>query len=218
MGDGLWSGSVDLTSDYLVRGISRSNDHAALQLDVHYLNSDGLLAGVFASNTQIDPSEPRDVEISGFLGYAWSVSADWQGKILATYYSYPWNQSGSIYNYDEVDFDVFYDGWLGVTIAYSQNMPRYVEYRGFMGANSEAAELNLQRPLLGQLSGTAGIGYQYFSGRDATGYAYGSIGAAYDLAPVILAVSFVDTTAAAKALFYNAAAGGRWTATVIWRF
>ena len=214
----MWGGSVDVTNDYLVRGISRSNDHAALQLDVHYLNSGGLVVGVFASNTQIDPSASSDVEISGFLGYAWSASTEWQGKILATHYSYPWNQAGSSYNYDELDFEVLYDSWLGVAVAYSPNMPRYVAYRGFAGANAEAIEFNLQRPLLGQLSGTAGIGYEHFSGADAVGYAYGSIGAAYDLSPVVLAVSFVDTTSAAKSLFYNAASGGRWTVTVMWRF
>jgi hypothetical protein len=35
---------------------------------------------------------------------------------------------------------------------------------------------------------------------------------------VSLVMSYVDTSAAAKALFYNTAAGGRWTGTVIWRF
>jgi hypothetical protein len=35
---------------------------------------------------------------------------------------------------------------------------------------------------------------------------------------VSLTVSYVKTTAAAKALFYNAATDGVWTGTVIWRF
>jgi len=218
MADGLWGGSLDMTSDYLVRGISRSNDQAAVQLDVHYFNSDGLLVGAFASSAQIDPGASRDAELSGFLGYAWSVSANWQGKILATHYSYPWNQAGSSYNYDEVDFEAVYDAWLGVTVAYSPNMPHYVAYRGFVGTNAEAIELNVQRPLVGRLSGTAGCGYEYFGSADPAGYAYGSVGAAYDLAPVVLAVTFVDTTSAAKSLFYNAAAGGRWAGTVVWRF
>ena len=55
-------------------------------------------------------------------------------------------------------------------------------------------------------------------GPGATGYVYWSVGAAYDLAPVTVAAAYVDTTAGAKTLFYNAAAAGRWTATVIWRF
>jgi hypothetical protein len=49
----VWGGSLDLTSDYLVRGISRSDDHAALQLDLHLLDSSGLAAGVFASTLSV---------------------------------------------------------------------------------------------------------------------------------------------------------------------
>ncbi len=115
----LWGGSLALTSDYFVRGISRTDDHAALQLDLHYVNTAGFAAGVFASNTQIDPGEPRDAEISAYLGYVWSAGNDWHGKIIANHYSYPWNQSGSQYNYDEVDLDLAYRGWLEVRFAYS---------------------------------------------------------------------------------------------------
>ncbi len=96
--------------------------------------------------------------------------------------------------------------------------PRYVPYRGLLGVSSESAEVDLQRPLLAKLSATAGVGYSYFAGPEPAGYAYWSVGAAYDLAPVSLALSYVDTTAGAKALFYNAAADHRWTGTVIWRF
>ena len=52
----------------------------------------------------------------------------------------------------------------------------------------------------------------------AKGYAYWSVGAAYSIAAVSLVVSYVDTTAGAKALFYDSAADGRWAGTVIWRF
>jgi len=71
-----WGGSVALTSDYFVRGISRSSDHPALQLDLQYANLSGFLAGAFASNTQIDSSERRDVELSGFVGYARNLTDD----------------------------------------------------------------------------------------------------------------------------------------------
>ncbi len=156
-----WGGSLGVTSDYIVRGISRSYDRAALQLDLHYSNRSGFVAGLFASNTQIDPDQRRDVELDAFVGFAWTAGS---------------------------------------------------------GVTSESAEVSLQRPVLGRLSATAGIGYSHFGGPDAAGYAYWSVGAAYSFAPVSLAVSYVNTTAGAKALFYNAAADGRWTGTVIWRF
>ena len=40
-----WGGSVALSSDYYVRGISRTNDQPALQLDLHYTDPSGFFAG-----------------------------------------------------------------------------------------------------------------------------------------------------------------------------
>jgi uncharacterized protein (TIGR02001 family) len=214
-----WGGSLDVTSDYVVRGISRSNDQAALQLDLHYLNTSGFLAGVFASNARIDPNQPVDAELDGFLGFGWTAGPDWHGKILATHYAYPGTRHGFDYRYDELDLDWTYQEWLDMSVTYSPDAPRFSFYRGgWLSVSAESAELNLQRPVLGKLSATAGAGYAFYGGPDSSGYAYGSVGAAYDLSPVSLVVSFVDTTAGAKTLFYNVASGRQWTGTVIWRF
>jgi uncharacterized protein (TIGR02001 family) len=216
----VWGGSLALTSDYFVRGISRTNDQAALQADVHYSTSSGFVAGVFASNAQIDPHEPRDVELSGFAGYAWNLADDWRGKVLASYYAYPWNQDGAAYNYADLEFDLAYQGWLQISLEYSPDAPRFVPYPydRLMGVAEKSAEVSAQRQIAGKLSFLAGIGYSYLDGPFSGGYAYWSVGAAYDLSPVSLVLSYVDTTAEAKSLFYNAAATGRWTGTVIWRF
>jgi uncharacterized protein (TIGR02001 family) len=215
-----WGGSVDLSSDYYVRGISRTSDHPALQLDLHYSSPKGFVAGVFASNSQIDPNGPKDVELSGFLGFAWNVTDEWRGKVLASHYAYPWNRAGSHYNYDEFDLDVAYQGWLHFSLGYSPNSPRFIAapYRALVGVAEESAEVSLQRPIFGKFSATAGVGYSFLDGQESGGYAYWSGGIAYDLQPVTLALTYVNTSAAAKALFYNAAATGEWTGTVIWRF
>jgi len=215
-----WGGSLGLTSDYFVRGISRTSDEAALQLDLHYSSGSGFLAGVFASNAQIDPSQPRDVELSAFIGFAWNFDSDWRSKILVSHYAYPWNRAGTQYNYDEVDLDVAYQGWLQFSLGYSPNSPRFVPYPydGLIGVAEKSAEVNLQRQIAGRFSATAGLGYSFLEGPESGGYAYWSVGGAYDLKSVSLVVSYVDTTAEAKALFYNAAATGRWIGTVIWRF
>ena len=213
-----WGGSLDLTSDYFVRGISRTDDRAALQLDLHYLNSSGFIAGLFVSNTQLDPYAPRDAELDAYLGFGWSAGTDWHGRILASHYAYPWNRAGSGYDYDELDVDVGFQDWLDITLAYSPDFPRYLYDQGLAGVTSKSAELNLQRPIWRKLSAMGGVGYAQFDGPGGTGYTYWSVGASYDLAPVSLVLSYVDTSAGAKTLFYNAAASGRWTGTVIWRF
>jgi uncharacterized protein (TIGR02001 family) len=217
-GADVWGGSIDLTSDYLVRGISRSDDHLALQLDLHYVSSSGFVAGAFASSTQIDPDARRDAELSAFLGYVWSDGNDWQGKVLAANYSYPWNQAGSLYNYDEIDLQVSYQQWIQLALALYPDVRRYSYGGGAAHVMAESAELNLQRPLIGKLSATAGVGYYELDGADGVGYAYWSVGAAYDWAPISIGLSYVGASAAANSLYYNAAVGGRWSGTVIWRF
>jgi len=215
-----WGGSLDLTSDYFVRGMSRTADHAALQLDVHYSNPGGFLAGAFASNTQIDSRESRDVELSGFIGYAWNVSDDWHGRVLASHYAYPWNQAGSHYNYDELDVDLSYQDWLHFSVGYSPNSPRFLRdpYNRFVGVAEESAEVSLQRQMFGGFSLMAGVGYSSLQGTEGGGYLYYSAGAAYNFRSVTLIFSYVNTSAEAKTLFYNAAASGQWTGTAIWRF
>ncbi len=218
---GQWGGSAALSSDYLVRGVSRTSDHAALQLEFHYVNSAGFLAGIFASNSKFDHRDREDAELSAFIGYAWNVSEEWRGKLLASHYVYPWNQAGSAYDYDELDFDLSYQGWLHFIVGYSPNTWRLYRERyqiDLIRVSEKSAEVSLQRPVLGKFSLTAGAGYSYLSGRGSAGYAYWSGGAAYDLAPVTLALSYVETTASAKPLFYNAAATGQWMGTVLWRF
>jgi uncharacterized protein (TIGR02001 family) len=213
-----WGGSIALTSDYFVRGISRSNDQAALQGDVHLASSSGFFGGLFASSVQIDSSDPRNGEVSAFLGFAWTAGSDWRNKIVIDHYSYPWDAYGSHYKYDELSFDAAYQDWLDLSVVYSPNTPRYVEYSGLISVTAKTIETNLQSPRSHRLAATAGVGYSYLDGPDAAGYVYWSLGANYDLAPLSVSLAYVDTSAAAKALFYNEAAHGRWTATLILHF
>jgi uncharacterized protein (TIGR02001 family) len=215
-----FGGSLGLASDYLVRGISRTDHEPALQLDLHYSTSLGFFAGVFASNTRLDRNESRDAELSAYLGYAWMNSDDWHGRILLNHYAYPWNDHGSKYNYDELDLQVSYQGWVQLSVNYSPNTPRYLQYpvNRLNGVSEQSVELNLQRPIVGKLSAIGGVGGSHLGGPYSGNYVYFSAGAAYDIGAFSLAVSYVDTTAGAKALFYNEAAENRVTGTIIWRF
>jgi uncharacterized protein (TIGR02001 family) len=217
-GADLWQGSLSLTNDYVVRGVSRSSGQAAVQLELDYVGASGFVAGVFTSDTKIDPDVPRDEELSGYLGVVWTGGSDWRGKLVADYYAYPWNAYGSVYNYGEFDFDALYRGWMDLSLSYSPSAPRFLRSGGLARGNAESMELNVQRPLVGKLSGTAGIGYYDAGSPGPTGYLYWSAGAAYDLAPVSLVLSYADTKSGANTLFYNTAARRHWIATVIWRF
>ena len=214
----LWGGSVGVTSDYLVRGISRSNDQAAAQIDLHYLDASGFVVGLFASNVRISSRWPSSVELDAFIGYVWNPGRDWQGRAVLTHYAYPWSKKHSGYAYDELNLDLSFREWLNVHVTYTPDAPLISPYRGLIEVTSESAEMTLQHRVVGKLSASAGVGHAFYSGQEPGGYGYWSVGAAYDLAPLSLVLSYVDTTAGAKALFYNAAADGSWSGTVIWRF
>jgi uncharacterized protein (TIGR02001 family) len=216
----VWGGSLAFGTDYLVRGVSRTNDHGAAQMELHYLNSNGLLAGVFVSNSQFSSGREVDAELSAFLGYGVRIAPDWRVKSVYSHYAYPGDPGGSNYSYDELDVALSFRDWLALSVNYSPNSPRFVPfpYPELLSVAEKSLELNLQRPLFEKLSATAGVGCSHLNGPGGASYVYWSVGAAYALGPVSLAVSYADTSPAAKALFYNEAATGRFTGTVIWRF
>jgi uncharacterized protein (TIGR02001 family) len=213
-----WGGSVALTSDYLVRGISRSNQAAALQADLHLASTKGIVGGLSVSSVQIAPRERRNSELGAFLGLAWNVGAAWQARIMANHYSYPWNAAGSKYDYDEVSAEATYLDWLNFNVMYSPNSPRYLPYAGLIGVTAKSYEVNLQQPWRRQWAVSAGVGYSQVAGPAAEDYTYWSVGGLYEQAPLSFSVSYISTSAAARNLFYDAAAHNRWSATLVWRF
>jgi uncharacterized protein (TIGR02001 family) len=213
-----WGGSLAVTSDYLVRGISRSNQAPAAQADLHIATDSGFIAGAFASSVKFDDGDHRNAELSGFVGYAWQPTSAWRTKLLTSYYGYVWNDSGSQYNYAELGFEAAFDDWLDIGLVYSPDAPRYVSGKGLAGVSSETAEVTARTPWRHRMAASAGVGYSQLGGAGGGGYVYWSIGGVLDLAPWSVSVAYVDTSAEAAALFYSGAAHNRLAATVIWRF
>jgi len=214
----IWGESLAATSDYLIRGISRSNQHAALQADVHVATEGGFIGGVFASSVKFDSGDTRNAEVSAFAGFSPPQAGLWRTRMLASYYAYLWNDSGSQYNYAELTFEAAYDNWLGFDVVYSPDAPRYLRAEGLTAVRSTSAEVNLRTSPYRHFAAAGGAGYSDLAGPGGRGYAYWSVGAVGDFPPCSISLFFVDTDANAKKLFYSAAAHDQWTATVIWRF
>ena len=213
-----WGGSLGATTDYLVRGISRSDHEPSLQAEVHVASSRGWMAGLFTSTTRIVPGARRDAEVGVFLGRAWNWNADWSSKVLVSHYAYPWNQLGSGYDYNELSLDTSFRDWLTFGLVYSPDAPRFVAYEGLIADTALSAEINLQTPAWHRLTFNAGVGYSRYYGDDGQKFPYWSVGCALDLSPVTVSAGFVDAGSAAEELFYQTAARNRWLAAVIWRF
>jgi len=115
-GDHQFSGSVAIATDYIWRGISQTNNGAALSGSVDYGHSSGLYAGVWASNVDFDGDDDSKIEIDVYAGY----SGEFQGvgfDVGVLHYEYT---SESHNNFDEVYLGLSY-GFLGIKVSHSDD-------------------------------------------------------------------------------------------------
>src|ERR1700722_15020138 len=63
-----FGGDVALTSDYIYRGFSESNDKAAVQLDVHASLATGTFAGIWASSLDQKYRPYAAVDLEEYIG------------------------------------------------------------------------------------------------------------------------------------------------------
>ncbi|MDP8986537.1 MAG: TorF family putative porin [Pseudomonadota bacterium] len=213
-----WGGSLATASDYYVRGISRSHHEPALQAELHLATDGGFIGGLFASSVQFNARDNRGAELSGFVGFAWTMSDAWRARALASYYGYPGNIAGTRYDYAELSAETSYDDWLNLNMVYSPDAPRYVYGRGLTGVTATSVEATALSPWRNRFAASGGVGYSRLGGVGGERYLYWSAGAMMDLAPLTISAAYVSTTAEASALYDGAAAHNRWTASLIWRF
>jgi uncharacterized protein (TIGR02001 family) len=87
------AGNVTFTNDYVFRGISLTNEHAALQGSLEWDHPSGFNAGVWGSNIDL----PGDhLELDWYGGYSGS-SGPWSYSASVVYYTYPWDGSNDEY-------------------------------------------------------------------------------------------------------------------------
>lgn len=184
------------TSEYLFRGISQTDDHAAIQAGAGYSWSNGLYVGGWVSNVDFGAADTEtDAEIDTFIG--------WNGDLGATNldvqlvrYNYAGEPDGVDYAYNELigklTFAENYTATLGYTNDYLNTDTDSV-YLGMGGSWDVGHDINL----------TAGIGYTTLD-NDLTsedGYLDYSIGANRDFGPVNIGLGYVGTDNNAEDVF-----------------
>lgn len=106
------SGNLTFTSDYVFRGVSQSDEKAALQGGFDYEHETGLHAGVWGSNIDFNNPQDGSLELDIYAGFANEVGAI-SYDVGGIYYAYPGAENSLNYNFWEVyanagyDFDMF---------------------------------------------------------------------------------------------------------------
>lgn len=184
-----FSGYVNLTTDYVFRGVSYSDSDPAVQLGADVAFSNGLYLGAYGSTVDIQNGNvaQRDAEIIYYLGYWHEMNDTWSVSATAIAYTYP-GASGSVdYDYEELAFALNYDDRAWLEYAYSPDL-----YNS--GYDTHNVELYTEWPLPWQLTAGAGVGWYDVSALAKYDYWYWQAGLTRPLGPVDVDLRYHDTS------------------------
>ncbi|MDF1588596.1 MAG: TorF family putative porin [Gammaproteobacteria bacterium] len=185
--DGAWStsASVALSTDYIWRGVSQTDNEAAISGSFDIGHSSGLYAGVWASNVDFEATpDNATIEVDYYAGFAGEFGGSGVGyDIGALYYDYPDADSADFF---EVHGSLSYS-FITAGIAYSDDV---------FGTDTDGTYYTVDAGYdIGMFSLAAGIGYYDFDDEVAAGldsYTSYHVGASTELAGFGLDLSYYD--------------------------
>lgn len=232
-----FGGDAAITSDYIYRGYSPTNNKGAVQLDGHASVQTGTFIGVWASTLDKKYLPYASFDVEEYIGQRFDFSSAWNTSITATNHQYVGGQQYYSSDYQQISASISYlDRWT-LTVAAIPNMLRYTGWYGYgtvqVGRNNARAgrypaydvDTSGQWLIANGFFVTGGAGYYLFTGsstdrQPSIGYAYGNIGLAYEWRNLRLDVGFFLTqkSKAAEDLFAYPTVNDRFAGTLSWRF
>lgn len=184
-----FSGYLNLTTDYVWRGVTQSDGDPAAQLGGEVSFGSGIYAGVWGSTIDINNGggRQRDTELNYYLGYTFDLAGRWALGATAVVYTYP-GQSASIdYDYEEYGVSVSYDDRIWLEYAYSP---------GFYGFDIESHNVELIAEMAAgkHLVVSGGAGYYDLSAPLDDAYTYWNLGVIWPLNRFSFDLRYHDTS------------------------
>lgn len=219
-------GAAVLTSDYVYRGVSSSNNEAALQGDLHVTNA-GSFLGLWGSTRDNNLEPYADFDLEVYLGHRFDLGNAWSATVSGRAHYLLGGPGDTSDDYQELGASVSYLDFWTLSLTAIPNAVRYwsthTGYERLSRAPAFVAETSFQWLLHRGFYLTGGAGYYRVTGTGpgieaANGYAYGNVGIAYDHHPWRVDVGYYRTGDTARKLFPYPSANDRFAASVAWRF
>jgi uncharacterized protein (TIGR02001 family) len=225
-------GFLALTQDDVYRGISQTCGHPAAQTDLHLRErgseNGAAFAGVWGSVGLGGGSCGSAKELEAYAGYGLALTANVGATLTYTRYMFPGGGYGNPHllgqrhDYDQLGMSWSVAGRLYLTLAWTPDALGYERYEGSLqpeqGRDAVAYGAEWRQPLASWLSLAASAGYDRMTDPFATGYGFWSLGFSHETGPFELDLAYFHTTGRAVRLFGRDSAGGRLSATLLWRF
>jgi uncharacterized protein (TIGR02001 family) len=227
-------GSLAVTQDDVYRGVSQTCGHPAAQADLH-VRAHGpsywaAFAGVWGSIGLSGSGSPCGGarELDAYLGYSLALTADLSATFTYTRYNFPGggygnpHVSGDRYDYDQIGTSWSVADRLYLDVAWTPDALRYYRYEGLPRTRQNRSAFSYgvewRQPIVSWLSASAGAGYDQMADPFNTGYGFWSVGLTHARGPFELDLTYFHTSPRAVRLFGPDSAGGRASATLLWRF
>ena len=197
-------GSMTLSSNYLLRGVSRSSNDPALSAEAHAQFNSGLFANLWTSTSRPRPIDDTTIELAATIGIGLPLGESWSARLGYSHYESPWSSRAGFYRYDEIGADLVFRDRLFLGASYSPNTSRYApEYGPVWNHAASAFEASYQQPLPGNLRAHFGAGFYDLSALFDAGYWYGSAGLGWSGRRWAIDVSLVLPDHDARRLSYR---------------
>jgi uncharacterized protein (TIGR02001 family) len=159
-----------LTTDYVFRGVTYSDGHAAVQAGADVALDSGLYFGIWGSTADISVgSTQRDLEVNYYLGYDYDLQGAWSIGANVVAYTFPGTE-GDI-DYDSLEYSIVanYDDRAWLEYSYSPDLFH-------SDRQTHNVDLYAEWPLPAKLMLSAGAGYYDVSDLTGSSYDYWQLG------------------------------------------
>ena len=211
-------GSVAWSSDYVLRGVSQSDNLPVIQADLHIRPATDWTLGAWASMVRVVPYT-RSSEINLYLNRSWNLDQDWRISIAGTHYQYLNDPRAASYDYDEIGASIYWTDSLFGRIAWSPNSDLYrAPYSVYRNQQTLTVEGGFHYVLPHDIGFQSGAGW-YWPLQESVGrYLYGSSGLSRRFGALHVEVNYFWVQNQQHRAFNAGPAGGPWTVTVSWNF
>jgi len=173
LGAETFSAHVTLTSDFLFRGVSQTQENPAIQGGIDFQHKSGLFAAVWGSNVDFPNNAQRerrrDLEVDYFLGYGRDLSQAWSGYASLVRYDYPGSDPAFSYAYNELNLALQFRDRLAWSVAYSDDAFGH-------GQTAISYEVVARFPLPAAMDLSAGVGRSDVENLYGESYTYWNLG------------------------------------------
>lgn len=184
-----FTGYAVLTTDYVFRGVSYSDSHAAAQLGGDVVFDTGIYFGAWASTVDLSSGSggQRDLQVDYYVGYGFDLSNKWSLGANVVSYNFPGAEGQFDYDYFEYSLTSNYNDRIWFEYSFSPD----IFHTGYSTHNYD---LYSEWQPGGELTIGAGVGYYDVSNLIGSGYTYWQLGVTHPIGAVDVDLRYFDTS------------------------